>query len=83
MGQKATVTYNLKETTGKLNVQADKYTPELRQFVQEELAEQLYYFGYAKPQGMENPTGFYEFEEDTKENMENYYKYQTDSQAAL
>jgi len=33
-------------------------------------------------QRAKNPTGFFEFEEDTKENMENYYKYQADSKAA-
>ena len=30
MGQKATVSYNLKPTTGQLNVHEEKYSPELR-----------------------------------------------------
>ena len=50
--------------------------------MQETLAEQLYYFGYAKPAGQENPTGFYEFAEDTTENMANYYQFVSDSQVA-
>ena len=43
----------------------------------------LSFLGYTATESGTNPTGFFEFEEDTKENMENYYKYQTDSQAAL
>lgn len=82
MGKKATVSYNLKPTTGQLNIHEEKYSPELRQFVQETLAEHLYYFGYAKPAGQENPTGFYEFAEDTTENMANYYQFVSDSQVA-
>lgn len=48
MGRKATITYNLKETTGQLNMHEDKYSPELRQYVQENLSEMLYYYGYVK-----------------------------------
>ena len=83
MGRKATVSYNLKSTTGMLNTHEDKYSPELRQYVQEELTEMLYYFGYAKPAGQENPTGFFEFSEEKAENVARFKQFERDSQAAL
>ena len=63
MGKKATISYNLKPTTGQLNIHEDKYSPELRAFVQEELTEMLHYFGYAKEEAgqEENPTGFFAY----------------------
>lgn len=33
MGSKASISYNLKATTGQLNIQEKCYTPELRQYV--------------------------------------------------
>lgn len=82
MGQKATVSYNLKPTTGKLNIHEEKYTPELRQYVQDKLTEELYYFGYVKPKGQENETGYFEFDEDTPENMANFKKFASDTELA-
>ena len=69
MGKKATISYNLKPTTGQLNIHEDKYSPELRKYVQEELTEMLHYFGYAKEEAgkEENPTGFFEFPRETNE----------------
>ena len=62
MGRKATTVYNLKPTTGQLNIHEDKYSPELRQYVKENMAEMIHYFGYAKVADQdENPTGFFDF----------------------
>ena len=65
MGRKATITYNLKSTTGQLNIHEEKYSPELRQYVQDSLAEMIHYFDYAKydvnGHQAENLTGFYDF----------------------
>ena len=47
MGNKGNSVYNLKSTTGLLDVHRSKYPAELLQFVQEECAEMIYYFGYA------------------------------------
>ena len=47
MDPKAAQTYNLKSHTGRLNIHKDKYSPELKQYVQENLSEFIYYFGYA------------------------------------
>ena len=68
MGKKASISYNLKDTTGQLNIHESSYSPELRQYVQSELAEMIYYFGYAKVGSM-NPTGFYEFEHHKPEHL--------------
>lgn len=50
--------------------------------MQDELAEMIYYFGYAKV-GNLNPTGFYEFDSHTPENLSRYNKFRIDSQASL
>lgn len=69
MGKKATISYNLKPTTGQLNIHEEKYSPELRQHVQENLAEMIHYFGYAKLANQEeNPTGFFEYSHDSSTN---------------
>ena len=49
MGRQATVAYNLSKNAGTFNNHKDKYSTELIQFIQDELAEQLYYFGYVMP----------------------------------
>ena len=82
MGLKASISYNLKATTGQLNIHERAYTPELRQFVQNELAEMIYYFGYANV-GTQNPTGFFEYEKHAPENLTIYNKFKIDSQQAL
>ena len=82
MGKEAAVTYNLKSTTGQFNVHEEKYTPEMRQYIQEELTEMIYYFGYAKVQD-NNPTGFFEYPNHAFENLAMLNKFKIDSQAAL
>ena len=86
MGRKATITYNLKETTGQLNIHENKYCPQLRQYVQENLSEMLYYYGYVKLDNQDcNPTGFFEFSEaDQKpEHVAMNGKFRENSQKAL
>ena len=82
MGKKASITYNLKATTGQLNIHENCYTPELRQYVQHELAEAIYYFGYAKVDS-QNPTGFFEFETHQPEHLASYKKFKIESQSCL
>ena len=82
MGAKATVTYNLKATTGKFNMHEQKYSPQLRQFVQDELADFIYYFGYAKVDD-ESPTGFFDFGDHLPDRLAKYNGFKIDAQAAL
>ena len=82
MGSKASIVYNLKSTTSTLNAHISKYPPELLQYVQNELAEMIYYFGYAKV-GEDNETGFFEYEENRPEDLAQYYGFKNDSQRCL
>ena len=82
MGSKASIVYNLKSTTSTFNAHMSKYPPELLQYVQNELAEMIYYFGYAKV-GVDNETGFFEFEENRPEDLAQYYGFKNDSQRCL
>ena len=62
LGQKATLTYTLKDTTLKFNAQAKRYNNDQWEFVKETLKPMLYFFGYAKdPHGGENNTGFFDY----------------------
>ena len=66
-GQRNKVTgnvYALKSTTGLMRQHENKYPAPLRQFVQEELADMIHYFGYAQTASGDNPTGFFEYDED-------------------
>ena len=81
MGKSATQIYKLKATTGKFNTHTEKYTQEQKKFIQETLDDQLYYFGYANVE--DNPTGFFEFEEHSSENLAQFEKFRIDSQEAL
>ena len=80
MGKGASAVYNLKSTTGLLNMHESKYSPELRSYVQSELAEMIHYFGYAKVDGQENPTGFFEFPEAKPEFIKLQNKFRMDSE---
>ena len=50
--------------------------------MQRELADHLYYFGYAKVEE-DNPTGFFEFSDHTPERLALNYKFRADSKACL
>ena len=80
-GKSAATTYRLKSTTGQFDVHASKYSPELKKYVQDTLGDQLYYFGYANVE--DNPTGFFQFDEHTPENLAKHNQFRRDSQAAL
>ena len=80
-GSSAATTYKLKESSGKFDTHKAKYNAELRQYVQDTLGDQLYYFGYANVEG--NPTGFFEFDQHTPENLAKHEQFRTDSAAAL
>ena len=63
MGHSATKTYSLKESTKKNNANAHRYTPELKNWVGENLKEFINFFGYSKLPGQaENLTGFFDYE---------------------
>ena len=56
------------------------YTPELLQYVQHEMIEAIYYFGYAKV-GNLNPTGFFEYDHHMPEHLALFNKFKIESQA--
>lgn len=80
-GSSAAQTYKLKSTTGQFNVHQAKYSVEQKQFIQDTLGSQLYYFGYANCN--DNPTGFFEFPEHSAENLALHDKFRADSADAL
>jgi len=80
-GKSAATTYRLKDTTGQFDMHRAKYSPELLQYVQETLSDQLYYFGYANVE--DNATGFFQFEEHAPANLAKFNKFRSDSQASL
>jgi len=49
--------------------------------VQDTLGDQLYYFGYANVD--DNPTGFFEYDEHTPENLAKFNQFRADSKASL
>ena len=81
LGSSAAATYKLKSTTGKFNVHLDKYSAEQRQFIRDTMGDKLYYFGYANVD--ENPTGFFEFDGHTEENLALHNKFRADNARAL
>ena len=79
-GKSATVTYSLKSTTGKFNYNRGMYSDELYNLLKEELSEMIHYFGYAKVEHEDNFTGFFEYENQTEEQLANYYQFRRDNQ---
>jgi len=73
MGSGASVTYKLKNTTGKFNVQAKRYNEEQIEYIKETLDSQLYFFGYANHPEEENATAFFDFADHKPENLEQHY----------
>ena len=65
-GTKTGISYKLKSTTGKFDAHRHRYTEEQLNYVKENLKEHLYFFGYTTNPGEENPTGFFDFEEDNE-----------------
>lgn len=72
MGDKASQSYKLKDTTGKFNYHAKRYNEEQIQFIKDTLGEYLYFFGYAKDEDIErrgpgSSTYFFDFGADYNE----------------
>ena len=62
MGEQATQTYSLKDTTRRLNANIHRYTQDQLTWIKWKMKEVLYYFGYAQLPGYpENPTGFFDY----------------------
>ena len=72
MGQKATQTYTLKDSTKRNNANVQRYTPEQLAWVGDEMKEMIHFFGYAKvPSDPENNTGFFDYDgSDTEMNRQ-------------
>lgn len=64
MGQRATDTYKLKKHSRdrKYNTKRNQYTDEQYNYVKTKLARWIWFFGYAKHEGGNERTGFYEYE---------------------
>lgn len=78
LGTKATQTYNLKESTRKLDANRHRYTEAQTEWIREEFKEMLHFFGYAKvPQDPDNLTGFYEFDGEDEGLMRQYKAFRT------
>ena len=69
MGSKATQTYNLKDTTGKFNINASRYTESQIEYMKEKIGDQLYFFGYSNHPEEEHNTAFFNFDEHKPENL--------------
>lgn len=78
-GTRATQSYELKNTTGKLNVNWDLYTEDQRQFIMDTLGDHLWYLGYAKHPSESNPTGFFEFKNPNEGQLSKHYQFERDN----
>ena len=74
MGDTATQTYTLKESTKKCNANAHRYNASQKAWIMENMKEMLHFFGYARlPTDPDNNTGFFEYD-GTDEEMNRQYK---------
>ena len=77
MGEQATQTYSLKDTTRRLNANIHRYTQDQQAWVKEKMKEVLHYFGYAKlPEDLENPTGFFDYSDQGSQDQPEYKGWQ-------
>lgn len=60
-GTESKAVYKLKSNTKNFNKNEKNFSPENRLFVQENLSEYIYYFGYASHPEEENPTDIFKF----------------------
>lgn len=79
LGDKAASVYAKKSTTGKFNAHIAKYSEEQVKAIRDMNIDFLYYFGYVKHPSEENPTGFFDFESHSKENLDKYYGFKKDN----
>lgn len=66
MGQRAAQTYKFKATTGQLNTNTKRYSKEQADFIKNELADILYFFGYSNVDE-ESYSNFYHWDDHTPE----------------
>lgn len=78
-GQKATQSYELKNTTGRLNVNWNLFTEEQIEFIKDTLGDHLWYLGYAKHPTEANPTGFFEFKNPSEEQLAKHNQFERDN----
>lgn len=74
-GKEASLSYRLKPTTGKFNINANKYTSEQIEVIKAKNAHLLYYFGYANHPKEQNATAFFNFTEHDPKNIERFMTY--------
>lgn len=80
-GRKATTTYALKGHTGQFHYNKKMYSDDQLKYMRETLADHLYYFGYSNdPNGEDNFTGFYDFEQHDPKHVQNYYGFRKDNE---
>jgi len=72
MDQAKNEPYRLKNTTGKFNVHAHKYTAEQIEHIKNENAELLYFLGYTNHPEVETKTNFFEFADHKPEHLQKY-----------
>jgi len=81
---KADRAYQTKTTTGIPNAHADKYTEEQMNYIKTELAHFLHFFGYTNnPDGGDNDTAFFNYEEPHPTENVNYYRFHEANKRAL
>ena len=85
LGDQATQTYDLKDSSKKFCSSIKNYTLEQIRLVKTELEDMLYFFGYAKSHlDPGNLTGFFEFDQATDlKNEQNYFSFRKTSQQMI
>lgn len=68
-GKEASQLY--KPRSGAMNKNAHRYSPELIEYIKEKAGDLLYFFGYVNFD--ENPTGFFNFDTHSEENLQKNY----------
>ena len=75
-GKEATVLYQLKDNTRQLNTNVKRYTKEQLAFIEEEMKDIMYYYGYAKiKEDPDNYTGFHDYPQTDPELLKTYKKF--------
>ena len=82
-GDKATHLYALKDTTGKMTANVEKYNEEQVKYIKDKFGDMLYFFGYTNHPEQENPTALYEFDEHTPENLAKFNGFRKQNENAI
>jgi len=82
-GDKATQLYELKDTTGKMKANVDKYNEEQVKYIKDNFADMLYFFGYTNHPEQQNPTALYQFDEHTPENLAKFNGFRKHNEEAI